>query len=194
MFDLSGKTIFITGHRGMLGSAVVRRLASEDCKVLTAERAELDLTDQQAIDRKSPGRRAATSAPYICNLDAKRDWGHARDYAEGMWMILQHPEPDDFVLATGETHSVREFIELAFGEIDVEIRWDGRGTQEMGTCAKTGRVLVKVDSNYFRPTEFDLLLGDPSKARTKLGWTPKIAFHDLVKEMVASDIEAIRRR
>jgi GDPmannose 4,6-dehydratase len=131
---------------------------------------------------------------YIGNLDAKRDWGHARDYAEGMWMILQHPEPDDFVLATGETHSVREFIELAFREIDVEIRWEGRGTQEMGACANTGRVLVKVDSNYFRPTEVDLLLGDPSKALTKLGWTHKVAFHDLVKEMVASDIEAIRRR
>jgi GDPmannose 4,6-dehydratase len=131
---------------------------------------------------------------YIGNIDAKRDWGHARDYAEGMWMILQHPEPDDFVLATGETHSVREFIELAFGEIGIDIRWEGRGIQEKGVCAKTGRVLVKVDAHYFRPTEVDLLLGDPSKARAKLGWTHKVAFRDLVKEMVAADIKALRRQ
>jgi GDPmannose 4,6-dehydratase len=131
---------------------------------------------------------------YLGNLDAKRDWGHARDYAEGMWMILQHPEPDDFVLATGETHSVREFVELAFGEIGIEIRWEGSGIDEKGLCAKTGRVLVKVDTHYFRPTEVDLLLGDPSKARAKLGWTHKITFRDLVREMVASDLRAFRKR
>ena len=128
---------------------------------------------------------------YLGNLDAKRDWGHAKDYVEGMWRILQQDEPDDYVLATGETHSVREFVERAFREIDVRIEWQGAGTQESGRCAETGRVLIKVDPRYFRPTEVDLLLGDPSKARAKLGWVHKIGFGDLVKEMVVSDIAAL---
>ena len=127
---------------------------------------------------------------YVGNLNAKRDWGHARDYAAGMWSILQQGKPDDYVLATGEAHSVREFIELAFEEVGVEIFWRGEGLDEEGVCRRTGRVLVKVDPAYFRPTEVDLLLGDPSKAKAKLGWSHRIAFRDLVREMVAADLEA----
>lgn len=129
---------------------------------------------------------------YLGNLDSKRDWGHARDFVDGMWRILQQDEPDDYVLATGETHSVREFVERAFREIDTEVEWVGEGKDEVGRCAKTGRVIVRIDPRYFRPTEVDLLLGDPSKARTKLGWQHKIGFEDLVKEMVASDLAAAR--
>jgi GDPmannose 4,6-dehydratase len=131
---------------------------------------------------------------YIGNLDAKRDWGHARDYAEGMWRILQQAEPDDYVLATGEAHSVREFVELAFNEVDVRIRWEGEGSQERGLCDKTNRTLVSVDPRYFRPTEVDILLGNPAKARAKLGWTHKVGFRDLVREMVASDLEEAESR
>lgn len=129
---------------------------------------------------------------YIGNLNAKRDWGHARDYVEGMWLILQQPEPDDYVLATGETHSVRELIELAFAETGVEIVWKGQGPDEHGLDPKTGRVLVLVDPRYFRPTEVDLLVGDPTKAREKLGWKHKITFRELVAEMVACDLKAMK--
>ena len=129
---------------------------------------------------------------YIGNLDAKRDWGHARDYVEGMWRIVQQPTPDDYVLATGETHAVREFIELAFAEVGIGIKWSGQGVDEIGTDAKTGRALVKVDPRYFRPTEVDLLLGDPSKAKRVLGWEHKTGFRQLVSEMVASDLQVVR--
>lgn len=128
---------------------------------------------------------------YIGNLDAKRDWGHARDYVEGMWLILQQPKPDDYVLATGETHSVREFIELAFGEVGIAIMWQGKGVDEKGTDAKTGNVLVEVDPRYFRPTEVDLLLGDPEKAHNVLGWRHKVGLSDLVREMVQSDLKVV---
>ena len=131
---------------------------------------------------------------YIGNLDSERDWGHARDYAEGMWRILQQPRPDDYVLATGETHSVREFVELAFAEVGIALRWEGEGPEERGICRKTNRTLVQVDPRYFRPTEVDHLLGDPAKARAALGWTHKIGFRDLVREMVASDLELAARR
>jgi GDPmannose 4,6-dehydratase len=130
---------------------------------------------------------------YIGNLDAKRDWGHARDYVEGMWRILQQPAPDDYVLATGETHSVREFVEAAFAETGRAIRWQGKGVDEKGVDAKTGEVLVEVDPRYFRPTEVDLLLGDPSKAREKLGWKHTTSFRELVKEMVAADLVEVER-
>jgi GDPmannose 4,6-dehydratase len=130
-------------------------------------------------------------ALFLGNLDAKRDWGHARDYVEGMWRILQQPEPDDYVLATGETHSVREFVERAFAQIGVELAWQGKGVQEEGIDSKSGRVLVKVDPRYFRPTEVDLLLGDPSKARAKLGWQHQVSFEQLVAEMVAADLETV---
>jgi GDPmannose 4,6-dehydratase len=130
---------------------------------------------------------------FIGNLDARRDWGHARDYVEGMWRILQQPEPDDYVLATGETHSVREFVELAFLQIGARVAWNGKGVGERGVDPTSGRVLVKVDPRYFRPTEVDILIGDPSKARSKLGWQHKVSFEELVAEMVAADIEAISR-
>jgi GDPmannose 4,6-dehydratase len=130
---------------------------------------------------------------YLGNLDAKRDWGHARDYVEGMWRIVQQDEAEDFVLATGETHSVREFVELAFAEVGREIVWHGEGVEEQGRDAKTGAVLIEVDPRYFRPTEVDLLLGDPTKAQTKLGWKHTTPFRDLVTEMVRADLVTIRR-
>lgn len=134
-----------------------------------------------------------SSCLYLGNLDAKRDWGHARDYIEGMWMMLQQDEPEDFVLSTNETHSVREFVERAFDCVGIQIQWQGEAEEEVGMCSKTGRVLVRVDEAYYRPTEVDLLLGDSNKAREKLGWTPTTSFPDLVKEMVASDISAVKR-
>ena len=129
---------------------------------------------------------------YLGNLDAKRDWGHARDYVEGMWQILQQPTPDDYVLATGETHAVREFVELAFAEVDRKIVWQGTGVEETGLDAETGQTLVAVDPRYFRPTEVDLLLGDPSKAERVLGWKHKTSFRAMVAEMVASDLVAVK--
>ena len=128
---------------------------------------------------------------YVGNLDARRDWGHARDYVEGMWLILQQKTPDDYVLATGEAHSVREFIELAFAQTGRKIAWEGVGTQERGIDAKSGKTLVAVDERYFRPTEVECLLGDPSKAKAVLGWTHKTSFKDLVAEMVESDLKTV---
>lgn len=130
---------------------------------------------------------------YLGNIDAKRDWGHARDYVEGMWRILQQEEPDDYVLATGETHTVREFVEKAFGVVNRPIEWQGEGVEEKGRCAKTGDILVQVDPAYFRPTEVDLLLGDPRKAHKKLGWHHRTSFDDLVAEMVEADMRTLRR-
>jgi GDPmannose 4,6-dehydratase len=128
---------------------------------------------------------------FLGNLNAKRDWGHARDYVEGMWRILQQPEPDDYVLATGETHSVREFVEKAFAQVRKSIEWAGAGLEEKGVDAASGRVLVEVDPRYFRPTEVELLVGDASKARSKLGWHHKISFDELVAEMVAADLATV---
>ena len=125
---------------------------------------------------------------YLGNLDARRDWGHARDFVEGMWLMLQQHEPDDYVLATGESHSVREFAEFAFAEVGRTIVWRGSGVEEVGGDDKTGEVLVEVDPNYFRPTDVDFLLGDASKARRQLGWQPKVMFRELVKEMIAADL------
>jgi GDPmannose 4,6-dehydratase len=130
---------------------------------------------------------------FLGNLSARRDWGHARDYVEGMWLILQQPEPDDYVLATGEEHSVREFVEKAFGHIGRKIEWRGAGVSEQGVDARDGRVLIEIDPRYFRPTETDALLGDPSKARRKLGWRHKVSFEQLVREMVDSDLDEMRR-
>ena len=129
---------------------------------------------------------------YLGNLDAKRDWGHARDYVDGMWRILQQPEPDDYILATGEAHSVREFVELAFLQTDTIIDWTGSGINEKGISKKTGSVVVEVDPRYFRPTEVDLLLGDPSKAKKILDWEHTTSFTDLVTEMVQSDLEIVK--
>jgi GDPmannose 4,6-dehydratase len=128
---------------------------------------------------------------YIGNLDAIRDWGHARDYVEGMWMMLQQPKPDDYVLATGESHTVRELIERAFAVIGRRIEWRGSGQDEYGVDEKTGTTLVEIDPNYFRPTEVDLLLGDPSKARRVLGWKHRVSFAELVTEMVKSDLDQL---
>ena len=125
---------------------------------------------------------------YLGNLDAKRDWGHAREYVRGMWMILQKDEPGDYVLATGVATSVRDFVACAFGEVGVEIAWSGEGVEEKGLDAKSGRVLVEVDPRYFRPTEVDHLLGDPSKAQAKLGWTHETSWQELCAEMVREDL------
>jgi GDPmannose 4,6-dehydratase len=130
---------------------------------------------------------------YLGSLDARRDWGHARDYVEGMWLILQQPDPDDYVLATGETRSVREFVEKAFSLVGMEIIWRGSGVDEKGIDAKSGRTLVEVDPRYFRPTEVDLLVGDPAKARKKLGWHHNVSFEALVAEMVHADLDSVRQ-
>jgi GDPmannose 4,6-dehydratase len=130
---------------------------------------------------------------YLGNLDSKRDWGFARDYVEVMWLMLQQDKPDDYVIATGETHSVREFLELAFKEVNIEIEWQGSGIHEKGINKKTGEIIVAIDPALFRPTEVDLLLGDASYARTKLGWTPKTDFRTLTKIMMESDLNKVRQ-
>jgi len=128
---------------------------------------------------------------YLGNLDAKRDWGHARDYVKGMWAIVQQDQPDDYVLATGETRTVREFVEAAFAVANYRVAWKGEGIKETGVDAKTGRTLVEIDPKYFRPTEVDILLGDAAKARNVLGWKPTVPFSGLVKEMVAEDLKTV---
>ncbi|MCB1823753.1 MAG: GDP-mannose 4,6-dehydratase [Candidatus Competibacteraceae bacterium] len=130
---------------------------------------------------------------YLGNLDSKRDWGHAADYVRAMWLMLQQETPDDYVIATGETHTVREFVEQAFRELHYQIEWSGIGMDEIGRDARTGQILVHVDPRYFRPTEVDILLGDPSKARAVLGWEPQVRFPQLVKAMVEADLKAAQR-
>uniref|UniRef100_A0A2A4JHR4 GDP-mannose 4,6-dehydratase n=1 Tax=Heliothis virescens TaxID=7102 RepID=A0A2A4JHR4_HELVI len=127
------------------------------------------------------------------NLDSKRDWGHAKDYIEAMWLMLQQEEPEDFVVATGEAHSVREFVEKSFACVGRRLSWRGSGTGETGHDADSGQLLVKINPKFFRPTEVDLLLGDPSKAKQKLGWAPKVSFEQLVKDMVEADLELMKR-
>ncbi|HNY92778.1 MAG TPA: GDP-mannose 4,6-dehydratase, partial [bacterium] len=131
---------------------------------------------------------------FLGNLAAQRDWGYAPEYVDGMWRMLQQPEPGDYVLATGVMHTVREFAALAFREIGVELEWQGEGREEKGIDPKTGRVRVAVDPNYFRPAEVDLLVGDASKARTVLGWEPKTTLPELVHLMVQADLEKVKRR
>jgi GDPmannose 4,6-dehydratase len=130
---------------------------------------------------------------YLGNMNAKRDWGYAKDYVKMMWMMLQHDTPEDFVIATGETHTVREFVEAAFSHVDVDIEWQGEGVDEKGIDKATGKVLVEVDPKYFRPTEVEMLIGDPSKAKEELGWEPEVKFKELVQLMVQSDLEAIEK-
>jgi GDP-mannose 4,6-dehydratase len=131
---------------------------------------------------------------YLGNLDALRDWGYAKDYVECMWLMLQHPTPEDFVIATGEMHSVREFVTKAFAEAGINIRWEGKGIDEKGIDVATGKVLVEVDSKYFRPAEVEQLLGDPTKAKTLLGWNPtKTSFDELIKKMVRYDLEYVEK-
>lgn len=130
---------------------------------------------------------------YLGNLSAKRDWGHARDYVEAQWLMLQQDKPDDYVIATGVQHSVREFVEDAFQEVGIKIRWEGEGIKEKGSDENTGKVLIEVDPRYFRPTEVENLCGDPTKAKKKLGWSPKITFKELVSEMVKEDLKEAER-
>lgn len=129
---------------------------------------------------------------FLGNLDAKRDWGHAREYVRGMWLMMQQDEPDDYVLATGETTPVRTFVEWAFADVGITLRWEGGGVEEKGYCTDTGRCLVEVDPRYFRPTEVELLIGDPTKAKEKLGWTYETSPRDLAREMVQADLETMR--
>ena len=132
---------------------------------------------------------------YLGNLDAQRDWGYAKDYVECMWLILQHPTPEDFVIATGEMHTVREFCTLAFREAGIELRWEGKGVDEKGIDTRTGQTLVEVDSKYFRPAEVEQLLGDPTKAKTLLGWNPRqTSFEELVRIMVAHDLKFVEKQ
>jgi GDPmannose 4,6-dehydratase len=157
---------------------------------------ESPLRGETFVTRKITRAAAAISLGlqeklYLGNLNAKRDWGHARDYVEGMWRIVQHEVGDDFVLATGETRTVREFVEIAFNELGIQIQWSGEGVNEIGRDTATGLVRVEVDPRYFRPTEVDLLLGDPAKAKEKLGWTPTTSFAEMVTEMVKSDLSVI---
>lgn len=131
---------------------------------------------------------------YLGNLDAKRDWGYAKDYVECMWLMLQHESPEDFVIATGEFHSVREFCTLAFAEVGINLRWEGAGVDEKGIDIESGKILVEVDPKYFRPAEVEQLLGDPTKAKTLLGWNPrKTSFEQLVKLMIANDMRFVRK-
>lgn len=129
---------------------------------------------------------------YLGNIDSKRDWGHARDYVEGMWLMMQQDKPDDFVLATGEMHTVREFVEKSFKTVGVTIAWEGKGDQEIGKDQATGKIRVRVDPRYYRPTEVELLLGDPTKAHKVLGWKKSVGFDALVKEMVLADVDAVK--
>jgi len=131
---------------------------------------------------------------YIGNLDAIRDWGHARDYVEGMWLMLQQPKPGDYVLATGEGHTVRELVERAFAVVGRRIVWRGKGRDEIGVDEKSGDILIEIDPDYFRPTEVDRLLGDPSKAKRELGWKHRVSFDELIAEMVNSDLNSCRKR
>jgi len=130
---------------------------------------------------------------YLGNLDSQRDWGHARDYVNAMWMMMQTEKPDDYVVATGETHRIREFVTKAFKVADIDIKWEGEGVDEVGINTKTGKVVVRVDPKYFRPTEVDLLLGDPTKCKQQLGWEPSVGFDELVKDMVDADMAFVKQ-
>jgi len=140
----------------------------------------------QAVARIYQGRQNVLN---LGNLDAKRDWGHAKDFVYAQWLMLQQDEPQDYVIATGETHSVREFVELSFKEVDIDIEWQGVGVEEKGIDSDTGKVLVEVDESYFRPTEVEVLLGNPSKAEKELGWERQVSFKELVSGMVKYDLE-----
>ncbi|MGH6981488.1 MAG: GDP-mannose 4,6-dehydratase, partial [Stellaceae bacterium] len=160
---------------------------------------ESPLRGETFVTRKITQAVAAINAGradrlYLGNLDAKRDWGHARDYVEGMWRMLQQPQSDDYVLATGETHSVREFAELAFKCASRPIAWEGTGQNERGICIRTGKPLILIDPLYYRPTEVDVLIGNPAKARAQLGWRHQTSFEQLVTEMVEADQLLVQQR
>jgi len=130
---------------------------------------------------------------YLGNIDAKRDWGHAKDYVEMQWLMLQQDKPEDFTISTGEQHSVRDFIEIAAKEVDIEIKWKGEGIDEVGIDTKTDNIIVRIDKRYFRPTEVETLLGDSSKAKDQLNWQPKISFQELVSEMMSADLQEAKK-
>jgi len=158
---------------------------------------ESPLRGETFVTRKITRAAAAISLGrqdklFLGNLDAKRDWGHAREYVEGMWRMLQQDEPDDYVLATGETTQVRQFVQWAFEDVGIDLEFRGEGIDEKGYCTKTGAVIVEVDPRYFRPTEVELLIGDPTKARNKLGWVHSTSIRDLAREMVQADLEVMR--
>jgi GDPmannose 4,6-dehydratase len=144
-----------------------------------------------AAARISQGKQKTVA---LGNLNAKRDWGYAPEFVEGMWQILQQDKPEDYVLATGETHTVREFAELAFREVGIELGWRGEGLNEQGVSKKDGNVIIEIDPKYYRPSEVDLLVGDPSKATKKLGWKAKTRFEDLVRIMVKADVERVAKK
>jgi GDPmannose 4,6-dehydratase len=158
---------------------------------------ESPLRGETFVTRKITRAAAAISLDrqdrlYLGNLDAKRDWGHAREYVRGMWMMMQQDEPDDYVLATGETTPVRTFVEWAFADVGITLRWEGEGADEKGFCTNSGKCLVEVDPRYFRPTEVDLLIGDPAKAHAKLGWRHETSVRDLAREMVREDLKIMQ--
>lgn len=158
---------------------------------------ESPLRGETFVTRKITRAAAAISLGrqkklYLGNIDAKRDWGHARDYVRGMWMMMQQDEPDDYVLATGETTEVRQFVQWAFEDVGIDLEWRGEGLDEKGICRKTGVVIVEIDPRYFRPTEVELLLGDPTKAQTKLGWKHEISVRDLAREMALEDLKVMK--
>ena len=157
---------------------------------------ESPLRGETFVTRKITRAAAAISLGqqdklYLGNLDAKRDWGHAAEYVRGMWLMLQQDQPDDYVLATGETTPVRDFVQWAFEDVGVTLEWKGEGVDEKGYCAQTGKCLVEVDPRYFRPTEVDLLIGDPTKAREKLGWSHETPVRELCREMVREDVRQL---
>jgi GDPmannose 4,6-dehydratase len=157
---------------------------------------ESPLRGETFVTRKITRAAAAISLGrqdklYLGNLDAKRDWGHAREYVRGMWMMLQQEEPDDYVLATGETTPVRTFVQWSFEDVGIDLDWSGEGVHEKGLCRRTGKTIVEVDPRYFRPTEVDLLIGDPSKAHQKLGWRHETSVRDLAREMVREDLKVM---
>lgn len=159
---------------------------------------ESPLRGETFVTRKITRAAAAIKLGYqdklfLGNIDAKRDWGHAREYVRGMWLMLQQDEPDDYVLATGETTLIRDFVTEAFKQIDVTLRWEGEGIDEKGICVATGRVYVEIDTRYFRPTEVELLIGDPTKAKAKLGWSHETKWQALCAEMVAADLVVVAR-
>jgi GDPmannose 4,6-dehydratase len=158
---------------------------------------ESPLRGETFVTRKITRAAAAISLGrqeklYLGNLDAKRDWGHAREYVRGMWLMMQQDEADDYVLATGETTPVRTFVEWAFADVGITLLWEGNGVEEKGYCKTTGKCLVEVDPRYFRPTEVDLLIGDPTKAKEKLGWVHETSPRDLAREMVLADLDVMK--
>ena len=158
-----------------------------------SERRGKEFVTRKITDAVARIKQGAQECLELGNLDSKRDWGHSKDYVYAMWLMLQQEEPDDYVVATNETRTVREFVETAFQKVGVTIEWSGTGVDEVGKDAATGKVIVKVNKDFFRPAEVDILIGDPTKAETKLGWVRKISFDELVDRMVKNDMELVRK-